>query len=184
VTTTTGNEQHVSPRALTIVCGNAGTGKTTYATALAQEQAALLLDIDTVSERLVMAGLKALGRDPHDRDSPAYKDIYRHAIHETLFAIAAENLKTAPCIIVAPFTQERREPLFLESLQERFGCAVHVVYLWCAEDVRKARIVARRHPRDAGKLLDWIPYSQAGKDESPPPFLHERIDTTDRAPGA
>lgn len=90
---------------LTIFCGNAGTGKTTLGKRLAAESGALFLDIDTVSERLVQAGLAQSGKDPNDRDSPEYKAAYRSAIHDTLFAIADENLSHLPCVIVAPFTQ-------------------------------------------------------------------------------
>ena len=104
---------------LTIVCGNAGVGKTTYARRLAEDTHSLLLDIDTVSEQLVQAGMRAMGRNPSDRDSSEYKHIYRDAIHQTLFAIARENLQFAPCIIVAPFTQERRDRRFSGASQKR-----------------------------------------------------------------
>ena len=58
---------------LHIVTGAAGTGKSTFAKQLASDQAAVLLDSDTVSEPLVRAGLEAAGMDPADRDSPQYK---------------------------------------------------------------------------------------------------------------
>lgn len=164
---------------LTIVCGNAGTGKTTLAKRLADERAATLLDIDTVSERLVQAGLRESGRDTNDRDSPEYKAAYRSAIHETLFAIADENLSHLPCIVVAPFTQERRSSGFLRDLEERLHCSVEIIVVWCNEEVRRARIIERRNPRDVAKLSSWEPYSAAGQDPEPrPPFPHRFVDTT------
>jgi predicted kinase len=163
---------------LIIVCGNAGTGKSTFAQKLAQERAALLLDLDTVSEQLVVAGLQAMGHDPDDRDSPRYKTIYRAAIHETLFAVAAENLPHASCILVAPFTQERRDPHFLQDCKSRCGCSVSIYYVTCDEETRKARIEQRKNPRDRLKLQDWSPYSELGKDTAPPPFEHYLVDTS------
>lgn len=162
---------------LTVVCGNAGVGKTTFARRLAQETGALLLDIDTVSERLVQAGLRAMGRDPDDRDSADYKRLYRDAIHETLFAIARENLPFASCIIVAPFTVERRDPGFPDLLFQKTGFKPRLYYLTCSEPERRRRIAARAHPRDAAKLDDWEVYSRQGRDHQPPPFEHISLET-------
>lgn len=161
----------------TVVCGNAGVGKTTYALALAREKGATVLDIDTVSETLVRAGLSALGHDPNDRDSPQFKSIFRDAIHETLFRIASENLDHLSCILVAPFTQERRDPDFLASLQERLQTEVEFIYVWCDEEVRRQRIVNRDNPRDALKLKNWESYSEAGMDPERPAFPHTFVDT-------
>jgi len=162
---------------LWIVCGNAGVGKTTFGLRLATKHEAVFLDIDTVSEQLVKAGLAGSGMDPDDRDSPRFKALYRQAIHDTLFNIAAQNLPHQSCIIVAPFTQERRDPLFLTACEARLGTAVYVYYLTCAEDTRKQRIVARNNPRDAGKLADWSSYSAHGRDGGPPPFPHILVQT-------
>lgn len=166
------------PARVVVVCGNAGVGKTTYAEKRAHSSGALLLDIDTVSERLVKAGLFALGHDPNDRDSSTYKQIFREAIHETLFCLAEQNLSHATCLIVAPFTRERRDPNFKDSLQVRLGCAVEIVYVWCNDEERKKRIVARQNPRDAAKLEAWDAYASRGRDAGPPPFDHVFVDTS------
>jgi predicted kinase len=167
---------------LTIICGNAGTGKTTLGRQLAAEKDALFLDIDTVSERLVRAGLAQSGRDQNDRDSLEYKATYRAAIHETLFAIADENLSHHPCIVVAPFTQERRDPDFPRTVETRLHCPVVIVFVWCEEAERKTRITERGNPRDVGKLEAWTAYSAHGRDPEPrPPFPHQFVDTTSRS---
>lgn len=167
---------------LTIICGNAGTGKSTLGKQLAAENGSLYLDIDTVSERLVQAGLSQSGRDKNDRDSPEYKAFYRDAIHETLFAIADENLAQSSCIIVAPFTQERRSPEFPKAVAERLRCRVEVVFVWCEEAERHARLIQRGNPRDALKLSTWEAYSAEGQDPDPrPPFPHRYVDTTSRS---
>ncbi len=169
------------PKRVWIICGNAGVGKTTHATNLAREERALLLDIDTVAERLVRAGWEGMGHDPDDRDSPAYKRLYRQPIHDTLFAIARENLDVVPCVLVAPFTQERRDPKFLQNCQSLLRTAVTIHYVVCDERTRHARITARANPRDRYKLDNWGPYASSGHDVGLPAFEHRLIDTSDRS---
>ncbi|MEN9581156.1 MAG: hypothetical protein RJA70_4165 [Pseudomonadota bacterium] len=163
---------------LTIVCGNAGTGKSTLGRQLAAKHSALLLDSDTVSERLVRIGLRGYGLHEDDRDSARYKELYRDAIHETLFAIAAENLGHVPCVIVAPFTQERRRGGWKAELDARFQTDVKVFYLHCEDSVRHQRIVARANPRDLAKLKEWDVYSSQDTAPERPSYPHELIDTT------
>lgn len=164
-------------RMLIIVCGNAGVGKTTFGQKIAAERSCCLLDIDTVSERLVRVGLAAADMDPDDRDSPSYKRMFRDAIHQTLFDIARQNLLHESCVIVAPFTRERRDPNFLRDCAARVGASVLIYYLTCEESVRKNRILARGNPRDANKLADWEQYSELGRDSGPPPFEHVLVRT-------
>jgi len=171
---------HRSPSA-TIICGNAGVGKTTLARQRATELGATLIDIDTCTERLAKVALRAKGLDPEDRDSTPYKQLLRDAVYETLFDIAAENLKHHSCIIVGPFTRERLLPDWPQVLESRLEAAVHIVYVHCDEDVRRARIVRRGNPRDARKLMDWPAYATLGRDDRRPPFPHEWVDTTDSA---
>ncbi len=52
-----------------IVCGSPGSGKSLYGRQLSNDRGAILLDIDTVSERLIRAGLSLAQQVPDDRDS-------------------------------------------------------------------------------------------------------------------
>jgi predicted kinase len=165
---------------LVVICGNAGTGKTSWAAQLARRGQASLLDLDTVSERLVAAAQAELGRDPNDRDSVDYKRVFREAVHETLFAIAREC--GGPVIIVAPFTRERVRPDFRAWLQGRCGRAAEVHYFTCDPAVREARLRARNHPRDRGKFLDYAAYNQLGAVETPPSYEHVWFDTSQSFP--
>jgi predicted kinase len=162
------------------VCGNAGVGKTTYGMRLSREKRAALIDIDTVTERLAKLALAGHGLDPNDRDSPAYKALLREPVYETLFDIAAANLQHLPCVIVGPFTRERREPDWPRRLAERLGSSVEIDYVWCSLEQRRQRLIQRQNPRDRGKLLDFARYAALGEDPGPLPFPHLRIDTSTR----
>ena len=163
-----------------MVCGNAGTGKTTWARQLAQRQAAALLDIDTVSERLIIAAQRELGQDPNDRDSSEYKRVFRDAVHETLFAIARECAGSV--VLVAPFTQERRRVDFPDWLQKKCDQRPEIHYFVTSESVREARLRARQNPRDAAKFVDYAAYRDSAEPEAPPPYPHRWFDTTDTFP--
>ena len=161
---------------LTVVCGNACTGKTTWAKSLSLCTGATLLDIDTVSERLVMAAQIELGRDPNDRDSSDYKRVYRDAIHETLFALTGDN--PGSTIIVAPFTRERRMSDFNLWLTEKLGRSVQIHYFVSADEIRKQRLIARGNPRDLLKLQDFSVYATLGQEETRPGYPHQWFDTS------
>jgi len=162
----------------TIICGSPGSGKTTYAKSLASARGAVLLDIDTCSERLVMAGLKLAGKDPLDRDSPLFKSAFRDAIYETMFDLACENLPHCDVVLVGPFTKEIREKNWPEQLIERLQCRINIVYVYCDSKERKERLRNRKNPRDDGKFVDYEAFNQYYGDESRPVFDHSFIDTS------
>lgn len=162
----------------TIICGSPGSGKTTYARALANARRAVVLDIDTCSERLVMAGMKMGGHDPLDRDSATFKTHYREAIYETMFDIACENLPHCDVVLVGPFTKEIREIDWPERLAERLQAKVNIVYVFCDPRERKERLQNRRNPRDEGKFYDYEAFNLYYGDESQPVFDHSFIDTS------
>ena len=161
---------------LFVVCGNAGTGKTTWAKQLAKREHAALLDLDTVSERLVAAAHAELGRDPHDRDSADYKRLFRDAVNETLLAIAREC--AGPVVIVAPLTRERTRTDFPSWLEARAGCRAEIHYFVTDEVVREQRLRARQNSRDAAKFRDYAAYQKDSPLETPPPYPHRWFDTT------
>jgi predicted kinase len=167
--------------ALAVVCGNAGTGKTTWSKLVAQRWSAALLDLDTVSERLVVAAQRELGRSEDDRDSTDYKRVFRNAVHETLFAITRDC--AGPVVIVAPFTKERSLPNFREWLAANCGRSAQVHYFTTDEHVREARLRARGAPRDAAKFRDYAAYRALAPNEQPPAYPHLWFDTTHAFPG-
>jgi predicted kinase len=163
-----------------VVCGNAATGKSTFAAQLCAEQGAVLLDLDTVTERLSKLVLRAQGLSEDDRDSDAYKRLLREPNYETLFDIACDNLEHLPCVIVGPFTHERRQADWPARLSARLRAPVEIHYLWCTLEQRRERLLRRGNPRDRAKLADFAAYAAQGEDPTPLPYPHHRVDTSAR----
>ncbi len=159
-----------------IVCGGPGAGKSTYAKKLASVREAVLLDIDTVTERLVRIALREAGHDPDDRDSEYFKRTFREPIYETLFDIARENLPHRDVVVVGPFTQELKNPDWPSQLSQILGGPVQVHYVACPPETRRRRLAARGEARDLAKLEDWEHYIRYYGEESPPVFEHVAID--------
>jgi len=158
-----------------IVCGGPGAGKSTYAKRLASARGAALLDIDTVTERLVRIALREAGHDPDDRDSETFKQTFREPIYETLFDIARENLPFQEVVVVGPFTRELRDPGWPSKLSKLIGGPVEVHFVACSPEIRRQRLTERGNARDLAKLRDWENYIQY-YEESPPVFEHVLVD--------
>lgn len=164
---------------LHIVMGAPAAGKTTFGRKLAEKYDAAFLDIDTVTEPVVRAGLKLAGQNPDDRDSPVFKTAFRDPIYDSLFAIAKDNLSHVDVVIVGPFTQEARDAGWLERLRKELGTEeVRGYFITCAPATRRLRMMKRENPRDLAKLADWESYIQYHSGEQPPSFPHEFIDTS------
>jgi predicted kinase len=159
-----------------IVCGSPGSGKSTYARQLAAVRQATLLDIDTVTERLVRLALVQSGHSQDDRDSEYFKRNFREPIYATLFDIAKENLPHQDVVIVGPFTKEIRDPDWPSKLYGILGDSIEVHYVQCAPEIRRQRLVHRGDARDQAKLSDWENYIQYYGDEHPPVFEHVLVD--------
>lgn len=163
---------------LIIVCGSPAVGKSTYAKGLALEGHAILVDIDTCTEPIIQIALAEAGKDPNDRDSPYFKEKFRHAIYETLFAIAKDNLNHSNVIIVGPFTKELREPDWPDQIAKTLGAIPEIHYLRCDPSIRKDRMSQRASARDQSKLEDWKSYLLYYGEEKPPVFEHILIDNS------
>ncbi|MFZ5821585.1 MAG: AAA family ATPase [Chloroflexota bacterium] len=162
-----------------VVCGSPGAGKSTYAKKLAAAHRAVLLDIDTVTERLVRVALREAGHDPDDRDSGYFKHMFREPIYATLFDIARANLPYQDVIVVGPFTKELREPGWPAELSRLLGGAVEAHYVACPAEVRRQRLAERGDARDLAKLRAWEQYVQYYGEERPPVFDHVLVDGAD-----
>lgn len=162
-----------------VVCGSPGSGKSTHAKRFALKRHATLLDIDTVTERLVKVALNESGYSHDDRDSEYFKQTFRTPIYETLFDIARENLEFIDVVIVGPFTKELRDPDWPSKLARELVCRIEVHYVYCPPETRRSRIENRCNPRDLAKIRDWKKSIQYYGNESPPVFEHVLIDNSD-----
>lgn len=157
------------PIELHLVTGAAGVGKSTFGKTLARHLGAALLDSDTLSEAVVIAGMQAAGLDSTDRDSDHYKRIFRDPVYQCLFATAAENLPHVSVVIVGPFTRELQDATWPQQLTQRFGIPPKIWFLTCPEHLRRQRIIARGNPRDGLKIESW----QRGPSHPPTPPAFE-----------
>ncbi|WP_367871587.1 AAA family ATPase [Luteolibacter sp. Populi] len=159
-----------------IVTGPAGAGKSVHARRLAGELGACLIDSDTATERLVRAGLALAGLDPDDRDSPAYKRVYRDAVYEAMFDLAVVNLPQVPVVLAGPFTREGGEADWPQRLERRLRVKPVIHFVWCAPELRWQRMRARGEERDRPKLADWASYIAQCREERPV-WEHVFVDT-------
>jgi predicted kinase len=160
-----------------LVFGPPAAGKTTYARRLAEHTGGVLLDSDEVTERLVPAGLALAGRDPDDRDSPAYKSAFRDAVYETLFDLAKSHVGRVPVVIAGPFTRECGDETWPDRLEKRLGSMPKFHFVWCDPTTRKSRVEARGMTRDLPKLADWENYISTCREDAPA-FPHHWINTS------
>ena len=139
---------------LHIVCGLPASGKTSFARELAGMTHSALFDSDTATDLIIQAAHRAAGLDPHDRDSPTYKQTYRDSVCETLFALAKENLPNTDVIIAGPFTAELKDKeSWLQTLKQRFpDHTIQLHHLELPKQQRLERMKARGALRDQTKL--------------------------------
>lgn len=167
-----------------IICGSAGTGKSTYGKNLALQLGAAFIDIDTTTERMARTVMHVVGESEDDRDSPVFKSLLRDPIYETLFDIAVENAGHIPVVLVGPFTRECKDPDWPGRLKERLGGEVEIHFVWCPLETQRRRIELRGDSRDQAKLADWEAFSATCCNAVPPPYPHLYVNTEEDAPPA
>jgi predicted kinase len=170
--------------AAVVVAGPPGGGKSTVAGRLARLAAAggqplAVLDQDSMTGPLTRVVTRQLGR-PDELDDPRVRALVREPAYAALLAVAVDVLSGgAGCLLVAPFTGERREPLRWRALEERLRVAgagpVVLVWVTSPPGVLVRRLRERGAPRDEAKLADpaWV----RTLDLDPPAVPHLRVDS-------
>ncbi|WP_218354487.1 AAA family ATPase [Alteromonas lipotrueiana] len=143
---------------LYLVAGQPAVGKTTWAAILAQSTRACFIDIDTLSEPIVRAGLGLGGMPMDDRDSLQYKQTFREPIYQAMWQTARQNLPHVPVVMCAPFTKELQQPDWLQQIEQQIQCRVTVFWLYASETTIKRRMQKRGNKRDLAKLATWGQY--------------------------
>lgn len=159
---------------LYLVTGQPGVGKTTWGKALAQRQQAVFLDIDTVTQDVVQAGLSCAQHNPQDRDSEFFKQHFRLPIYASLFATAQSNLTHLPVVITGPFTTELSNPSWHDELTDKFNCPITIFWLHATPDKILQRVQQRGASRDNDKLDNWERYQDYFS--QPPRCRHIKVD--------
>ncbi|WP_018984696.1 AAA family ATPase [Salinimonas chungwhensis] len=152
---------------LYIVTGQPAVGKSTWTRAKAKQTKACLIDIDTVFEPVIEAGLSLAGLDRHDRDSATYKDAFREPVYNAMYQSARANLRQVPVVLCAPFTKELRDPEWNNKLIKQFECQVVIYWLSAPISQIRSQMEKRGSSRDRLKLEDWDAYQRYFVEETP-----------------
>lgn len=160
-----------------LVTGWPASGKTTLARALAASLGAALLDLDTATGPMVAVVAERAGTT--DLADPRLAGLTRGPRYETLLALAEDNLRVGtPVVLVAPFSEERRDVAARDRLDTRLrraGGRPLLVWVRIRPDTLVSRMRGRDVARDAGKLADPQAFV-AGLDPAAPVGPHLVVD--------
>lgn len=152
-----------------VVSGSAGTGKSTFAVALAGHLGAAVLDLDA----MYAAVLPLLRPELH----PATR---RAGLYAGLCDAAAPTLAVGtPVLLVAPWTMERRDPAAwatLASTLARTGGIARLLWVCLDPATVLRRLRERRLDRDAAKLAAPGRWLEQARPDEPPAVKHVRVD--------
>jgi predicted kinase len=170
------HSESVAPPAV-LLTGWPAAGKSTVGRVLARRLGAALVDQDTATAPLVAIVAELVGVD--DLDDPRLAGATRRARYETVTALAEENLRVgAPVVLVAPFTDERRDPDAWAALDRRLRAAGGrplLVWLQLRPATAVGRLRARGAARDLTKITDPGAFL-AGLDVTEPVGPHLAVD--------
>lgn len=160
-----------------LLTGWPASGKSTVGRALARRLGAALVDQDTATAPLVavVAGLVGV----HDLDDIRLAGPTRRARYETITAVAEDNLRVGnPVVLVAPFTDERRDLEAWAALDGRLraaGGSPLLVWLRLEPTTALRRLRARGAARDLAKATHPGSFL-AGLDVAEPAGPHLAVD--------
>lgn len=176
---------HIETATALFILGHAGTGKTFLTNHFVAEQrkrgrAWCVLDKDVVSEVWSSALLIAHGHDPHDRDSPFFKETARDLGYETTLHIGRDQLALGTHVVFpGPWSRELASGTLFSA--KKLGLPEHTqlrhVWMDLPVEMRKERIIRRGDPRDQWKLEHWDVYVDALK--RPAAVLDGRVPVLD-----
>lgn len=170
-----------------MVAGAPGAGKSTVAAALARalEPHPALLDKDTVYSSFVDAVLTAAGREVGEREGPWYDEHVKVHEYQGLAATTRQIREHGcPVLLVAPFTRQIRDPEYWAAFcAELGGDPVRLVWVGCAPETLRRRLLSRGSHRDAGKLDGFEAFIARMTPDLPPPVPHIAVDNTDDGDG-
>ena len=142
------------PAAL-LIAGPPASGKSTVGASLARTLGVTLIDQDVAIGPLLSVIGSLVNID--DIDDPRLATLTRADRYETLSCLAEDNLRVGNTVLlVAPFTEERRNLHAWEELVDRLhraaGGAVTMIWLYLSREELLQRMRDRGADRDAAKL--------------------------------
>jgi predicted kinase len=160
-----------------LLTGWPAAGKSTVGRALARRLGAALVDQDTATAPLVAVVADLVG--VHDLDDARLAGPTRRARYETITALAEDNLRVGtPVVLVAPFTDERRDLDAWAALDRRLraaGGSPLLVWLQLRPATAVQRLRARGAARDVAKVTDPAAFT-AALDVAEPAGPHLTVD--------
>jgi predicted kinase len=166
-----------SPPAV-LLTGWPAAGKSTVGRALARRLGAALVDQDTATAPLVAVVAELVGVD--DLDDPRLAGPTRWARYETVTALAEDNLRVGvPVVLVAPFSDERRDRDAWAALDRRLRAAEGrplLVWLQLRPATAIERLGARGAARDLAKIADPVRFVANLDVTEPPVGPHLTVD--------
>ena len=142
------------PAAL-LIAGPPASGKSTVGASLAGTLGATLIDQDLATGPLLSVIVSLV--NVNDIDDPRLVTLTRAGRYETITRLAEDNLRVGNTVLlVAPFTEERRNLHAWEELVDRLhraaGGAVTMIWLYLSREELLQRMRDRGADRDAAKL--------------------------------
>ncbi|HEY6795625.1 MAG TPA: AAA family ATPase [Kineosporiaceae bacterium] len=174
------------PADVWVIAGAPGSGKSTVADLLGRRLRPVpaLLDKDVLFAGFVVEVLAAHGRPFGEREGDFYDEHVK--VHEYGgMTAAARQIRASGCpvMLVAPFTQQIRDPArWRDWVHELGGEPVRLVWIRTEPALLRRRLVDRGTSRDGGKLADFGAFLGRMSPGTPPPVAHLEIDNTVELP--
>lgn len=167
-----------APPAALLIAGPPSSGKSMVGASLAKTLGAALIDLDVATEPLLKVIRSLVNVD--DVDDPRLATLTRVDRYETITRLAEDNLRIGNTVLlVAPFTEERRNLHAWEELVDRLhraaGGAVTMIWLSLSRQELLQRMRARGADRDEPKLSreqDFIDRLELGPPVGPHIPIH------------